>query len=59
MDKRNQFKEQYDILLKNGELLDMFPHFSKKWEKDKDEFISSWEESNRITDDLDIDFDEY
>jgi hypothetical protein len=33
-----KIKDTYDSLLKNGDLLDMFPMLEGKWPKDKDTF---------------------
>lgn len=51
-------KKEYKILLENGELLDMFPHFTGQWSKDKKEFIQYQEMNEKIFNDLDVDLDD-
>jgi len=41
-------KEQYDDLLNSGDLLEMFPHLSGIWTKDKLEFIKIYEQNQEI-----------
>lgn len=39
----SRFKRLYDVLLKNGELEDLFPNATGEWLKDKKEFIEQQE----------------
>lgn len=39
MKEVKQIKKEYDLMLKNGDLLEMFPHATGVWDKDKDFFI--------------------
>lgn len=45
---KSKIKAQYDDFLKNGELLEMFPHFSGIWEEDKDDFEFMFEMNQDI-----------
>ena len=48
-------KKEYDILLKNEELLEMFPDFTGRWGKDKKAFLQYWESNQEILN-LEVDF---
>lgn len=52
-------RTEYDILLENGELLEMFPGFTGKWAKDKKDFIKFHELNEEILNlDVDLDFED-
>lgn len=36
-------KKQYNLLLKQGSLLDLYEHLTGVWEEDKDKFQELWE----------------
>lgn len=41
-------KKLYDYMLKNGELLEMFPHFEGKWQEDKRVFLEMYEANQNL-----------
>jgi hypothetical protein len=41
-------KKQYEDFLRNGELLDIFPHFSGDWGEDKEEFEIMFEQNKDL-----------
>lgn len=43
-------KEVYNILLKNGELLDMYPMLSGSWVEDEDDFTGLWADNIGLID---------
>lgn len=43
-----QAKQEYDILLENEELLEMFSNFTGSWKKDKAEFMRFYEMNEEI-----------
>ena len=46
-----QAKKDYDVLLSNGILLDMYPELSGNWKEDVDVYTKIWEETyNKIVD---------
>jgi len=53
----------YNSMLESGELLEVFPTLTGKWEKDKKSFIREQEELEKLANityiDLDEDADEY
>lgn len=52
-------QKQYNTLLENGELRDMFPQFKGEWEKDKKAFTKYYDENEALLNgDLDEDYDE-
>jgi|TARA_R110000868_G_scaffold74337_5_gene214943 hypothetical protein len=51
-------KNEYDELLANGELLELYPDLSGSWQKDKKTFTSTWEQNVEAIKDIDKDFDE-
>lgn len=50
-------RKLYDSLLKNGELLELFPDFTGDWEEDKKAFIAEQEEVDALIKELDTDID--
>lgn len=52
-------KKEYDVLLENGELLEMYPELSGSWEDDKNTFTSIWEQNVEAIKSMDINFDEF
>lgn len=54
----NEIKAMYDIMVKNKELLDLFPYLDGDWEEDKEDFISSYNGIEDLMDSIDLD-DEY
>lgn len=52
-------KQEYDVLLENGELLEMYPELSGSWEEDKKSFSVIWEQNIEAIKDIDVDFDEF
>ncbi len=51
-------KNEYQVLLENGELLEMYPGLSGSWDKDKKRFTIIWEQNIEAIKDIDVDFDE-
>jgi len=51
-------KNEYDELLANGELLELYPDLSGSWQKDKKIFISTWEQNVEAIKNIDKNFDE-
>lgn len=51
-------KNEYDELLKNGELLELYPDLSGSWQKDKNSFTAAWEQNVEAIKDTDTNFDE-
>lgn len=43
-----QARLQYESLLKEGELKNMFPSMTGKWEKDCDKFIKQYEDNKNL-----------
>jgi hypothetical protein len=44
-------KKDYDVLLSNGILLDMYPELTGNWKEDIDIYTKIWEETyNKIVD---------
>lgn len=43
-----QARLQYESLLKEGELKNMFPFMTGKWEKDCDKFIKQYEDNKTL-----------
>ncbi|MFT6125890.1 MAG: hypothetical protein ACJAVA_000332 [Flavobacteriaceae bacterium] len=54
-----KIKDEYNSLLENGELLDMFPELSGSWLKDKSNFTVLWEKNIEAIKKIDVNFDEY
>lgn len=52
-------KKEYNILLENGELLELYPELSGSWLKDKKDFTIIWEQNTKAIKDIDINFNEY
>ena len=52
-------KKEYDVLLENGELLEMYPELSGSWSKDKNKFTAIWEQNIEAIKNIDVNFDEY
>jgi len=52
-------KDEYNALLDNGELLEMYPELSGSWVKDKGKFTKIWEQNIEAIKNLDVDFDEF
>lgn len=51
-------KEEYNVLLDGGELLEIYPELSGSWSKDKKIFTKIWEQNIKAIKNTDIDFDE-
>lgn len=51
-------KREYNALLSNGELLELYPELSGSWREDKDKFTSLWEQNIEAIKNIDINFDE-
>lgn len=51
-------RSEYDVLVKNGVLEEIFPGFSGDWEKDKNRFTRMWEMNNAAIKEIDTDYDE-
>lgn len=54
-----KLKQGYDALLRDGELLEMYPELSGSWEKDKEAFSVIWEQNIEAIKNIDIDYDEF
>ena len=52
-------KKEYDVLLENGELLEMYPELSGSWSQDKNSFTVIWEQNIEAIKNIDINFDEF
>ena len=52
-------KKEYDNLLENGELLDIFPELTGSWRKDKNKFTVLWDKNIEAIKNIDINFNEY
>jgi len=52
-------KKEYDFLLENGELLELYPTLSGSWSKDRKKFLPLWEKNVEAIKNIDVDFDEY
>lgn len=52
-------KEEYNVLLENGELLELYPELSGSWAKDKKKFTTIWEQNIEAIKNIDIDFEEF
>lgn len=52
-------KQEYHVLLENGELLEMYPELSGSWSKDKNQFTVLWEQNAEAIKNIDVDFDEF
>lgn len=52
-------KKEYNNLLENGELLEMYPELSGSWIKDKDKFTLIWEQNIEAIKNIDLNFNEY
>lgn len=53
-------QKQYNLLLENGELKDMFPHFKGEWEKDGKAFTQYFNDNEALLNgDLDEDEDDF
>lgn len=50
-------KQEYNILLNCGELLEMFPNFSGNWSRDKKEFLKFHELNEEILN-LEVNYEE-
>lgn len=64
MDQKNSFqrmqaKKEYTTLLKNKELLELYPGLSGSWKEDKKVFTAIWEQNQDAIKDIDITFDSY
>ena len=51
-------KNEYNVLLESGELLEMYPELSGSWSKDKNKFTLIWEQNIEAIKDIDVNFDE-
>lgn len=53
-------KKEYDMLLKSGDLFEMFPDFTGSWKEDKEEFLVFWSLNQKVLEDttLDIEIEE-
>lgn len=52
-------KDEYIELLKNGELLELYPELFGSWAKDENKFTQIWEQNVEAIKNIDTDFDEY
>lgn len=52
-------KEEYNVLLDNGELLELYPELSGSWAKDKKKFTVIWEQNIEAIKNIDVNFDEF
>lgn len=52
-------KNEYNVLLQSGDLLELYPELSGSWPKDKKKFTLIWEQNVEAIKDIDVDFDEY
>jgi hypothetical protein len=51
-------KGEYEVLLKSGDLLTMYPGFSGEWEEDERIFTRLWEQNQELFKELNIEADE-
>lgn len=54
-----QVKREYETLLENGELLELYPWLSGSWRKDKNKFTALWDKNIEAIKNIDVNFDEY
>ena len=40
-----QIKNEYDVLLRSGDLMEMYPGLQGSWQKDKKAFTQLWEQN--------------
>lgn len=52
-------RKEYDILLENGELLELYPELSGSWGKDKNKFTVLWDKNIEAIKNIDTNFNEY
>lgn len=52
-------KDEYEVLLDSGELLELYPELSGSWAKDKKKFTKIWEQNIEAIKNIDVDFDEF
>lgn len=50
-------KKQYNILLKQGSLLDLYETLSGVWEEDKEEFERVYELEQSFINNIDVEYD--
>jgi len=50
-------KKEYNVLLENGELLELYPELSGSWKEDKELFTPIWETNKEAIKNIDEDFD--
>jgi len=51
-------KGEYEVLLKSGDLLSMYPGFTGEWEEDGKLFTKMWEQNQELFKSLNIQADE-
>jgi hypothetical protein len=51
---QDRFRNLYNYLLENGELLKLFPRFTSDWEKDKKIFIREQVDLENLVNDFEI-----
>ena len=49
-------RNEYNVLLESGELLEMFPALSGLWAKDRARFTSAWERNIEAIKKIDVNF---
>lgn len=52
-------KKQYNLLLKQGSLLDLYEHLAGVWEEDKDKFQELWEMEQSYINNTEVIDEEY
>ena len=52
-------KKQYNLLLKQGSLLDLYEHLTGVWEEDKNSFQELWEMEQSYISNIEVIDEEY
>ena len=52
-------KKQYNLLLKQGSLLDLYEHLTGVWEEDKNSFQELWEMEQSYINNIEVIDEEY
>lgn len=52
-------KNEYNLLLENGDLLELYPKLSGSWRKDEKTFTAIWAKNVEAIKNIDVNFDEY
>lgn len=56
--RKMKARREYNVLLENGELLELYPELSGSWSKDGKLFTSLWEQNRDAIMEIDFDYEE-